>query len=229
MEIISIYGIITLITYFSFWSYSNSKSEYQGKIAVSLIDQFKNLENLGKPKMDSPFRIASSSNEFTDSPIQLSIFSDFQCPACKALANMMHPIARKYKGKINIQYYYYPLDSACNSAVQRSIHPLACKAAYLATCLPDKWVQVHDEIFENQGSLSLDWVLKYAKKNDVVECTNDSKTKELVVKIIDEAKQFNVQSTPTMLLNGVKIEGALPLNQMYILMDELIKKAENNN
>ena len=45
-----------------------------------------------------------------------------------------------------------------NEDVKRNVHPMACKAAYLASCLKDYFHKVHDEIFENQGSLSTEWL-----------------------------------------------------------------------
>ena len=38
------------------------------------------------------------------------------------------------------------------------------------------------------------------------------------------AEPFNIRSTPTLFINGVKIEGGLGFGQMSILFDELIKK-----
>ena len=122
---------------------------------------------------------------------------------------------------------FYPLDHNCNPKMQRPLHPLACRAAYLATCIPSKFAKVHDDIFENQNGLTNQWIDDYAKREGVLECVNDPKTKERVQKIIEAANKYNVASTPTFLVNGVKIEGILPLNQMYIILDEALKKAKN--
>ena len=42
-----------------------------------------------------------------------------------------------------------------------------------------------------------------------------------------QGNEFAVQSTPTFFLNNVKIEGALPLNQLYMLMDEVLARAND--
>ena len=60
----------------------------------------------------------------------------------------------------------------------------------------------------------------------LTNCTKSKETKEGVVKIIGEAKRFNIVSTPTMLINGVKIEGGLPLDQIYIILDEILRRAK---
>jgi protein-disulfide isomerase/uncharacterized membrane protein len=220
------FGAVTLIVSIIFINIYNNKNSQSSKIATSLIKDYNSYENLGNPKPDSPYRIATSTEKFDDAPIQLTIFSDFQCPACKYLSSSMHALERKYKGKINIQYFFYPLDSNCNDKMTRPLHPLACKAAYLASCLPKKFSTVHDDIFENQSKLSLKWIKDYAEKNNVTKCFRSEDAKKTVVSLLKQGEEFNIQSTPTMLLNGVKVEGALPLNQMYILMDHLIKQHE---
>ena len=53
-----------------------------------------------------------------------------------------------------MQYLFYPLDNNCNPKVTRPLHPLACEAAYLASCLPEKFKQVEADIFDNQEHLS---------------------------------------------------------------------------
>ena len=53
---------------------------------------------------------------------------------------------------------------------------------------------------------------------------NSNETKTAVQAYIAEGPKFKVRSTPTFLLNGVKIEGSLPESQLSILIDHLLKK-----
>ena len=114
------------------------------------------------------------------------IFSDFQCPACKALSKMIHPLMKRYKDKLNIDYYFYPLDPACNSKMTRNLHPLACKAAYFTYCTRDKFLETHDLIFDNQSSLSDEWIEGQARKYGVMDCMSDAKTKKAVSDIVSK-------------------------------------------
>ena len=66
--------------------------------------------------------------------------------------------------------------------------------------------KVHDEIFENQNQISQDWLNQYAKELGVSECVKNEVTKNKVIEIIETSRKFNVASTPTMLVNGIKIE-----------------------
>src|SRR5690606_8714908 len=107
----------------------------------------------------------------------------------------------------------------------RPLHPFACKAAYLAACLPDKFAEVEAKIFANQDGLSDSWLEDYAKKENVLDCYKSEDTKAKVTEYISRSAPFNIRSTPTVILNGVKIEGVLPYNQLKILLDELVSRA----
>ncbi len=208
--------------------YIGHKEKGQTALASSLISQFDRYEKLSNPTVLSPHKIAQATEDFAKAPIQLIIFSDFQCPACKVLSSMMPAISKRYEGKINILYYFFPLDNACNAEMKAAIHPLACTLAYMAQCSGSNFHKVHDDIFEHQESLSFEWIKKYSKSIAVEACMNLSETKQKVVELLEQGKQINLRSTPTLLLNGVKIEGSLPLNQFFILMDELVKRNAQN-
>lgn len=200
----------------------NKKIENMTAVSNDLINQYYGLPNLGAPAVASEFKIATAEN----APIQMQIFSDFECPACKALSELMPQILIRYGGKIDIQYFFYPLDSTCNPSMQRGMHQYACKAAYYSVCMPvAEFGVVHDEIFHNQSDLA-DFLEKNIKKSKLETCIADPKTKEKVVSIINAATPFNIRSTPSFLLNGVKIEGVLPADQLFAIMDEILKRSQ---
>ncbi len=224
IKVLVLFGVFQLVIAGGFYIYDQSLKKEQSLIADSLIKDFDSYVNLGNPKTPSPHRIASATANFEEAPLRLSIFSDFQCPACRALSELMGPLTRKYKGKINIQYYFYPLSSDCNPQMTHSAHPYACDAAYLASCSGEKFPEVHDKIFSHQEEISPAWLKKYAADLGITDCINNPETKKKVVDLVSIGNSFNVQSTPTLLLNGVKIEGVLPLNQIFILCDELLQR-----
>jgi protein-disulfide isomerase len=252
----TVYYVLSALTFFVFWKFSPhrtldikslipmlvvlilssvinkfiviQKENSQTLVRDSLIKQYDSYQKVALPVVMSPHVIAKSTDKFEDAPIQLLIFSDFQCPACKVLSKMMEPIVKRYKGKININYFFYPLDNACNDKMTRSLHPVACSAAYLSNCAADKFYEVHDKIFEDQEELSFEYVNKYAEKLGLTACMNSEENKQQVKTLIDQGNLVGVRSTPTILLNGVKIEGALPLGQFYLLMDELVKRYDKD-
>lgn len=221
VTITAIFAVVSASTYI----YTSNKTEKVSALAGSLIQQFDSLPDLGAPEKTSEYRLASATEDFDAAPIRITKFSDFQCPACKAMSEQLHKAMRQYQGQINIQYIFYPLDPACNPNMDRPLHPFACKAAYLSACLPEKFPEVEKAIFDKQDSLSDTWLESYAKRENVLDCYKSEETKKKVTEYIARATPFNVRSTPTIVLNGVKIEGVLPYNQLQILMDELLERA----
>ena len=199
-----------------------SKVKAQSDVAGDLIKQYYSLPDLGAPKIASEFKIATAEN----APIKMVIFSDFECPACKALSELVPQIASRYEGKIDIQYFYYPLDNSCNPGMEKPLHRYACKAAYAASCMPaQNFAKVHDEIFHNQDKFESGFLDQYIKDHNLETCVANPATKEKVVSLIKAADPFNIRSTPSYLLNGVKIEGVLPPDQMFAIMDEILRRA----
>ncbi|MGZ3807974.1 MAG: DsbA family protein, partial [Bacteriovorax sp.] len=128
--------------------------------------------------------------------------------------------------KIDIQYFYYPLDNSCNPSMERPLHRYACRAAYAASCMPAaEFAKVHDEIFHNQDNFEAGFLDQYIKSHKLEACVDDPKTKEKVIALIKAADPFNIRSTPSYLINGVKIEGVLPADQIYAIMDEILRRS----
>ena len=64
----------------------SSSEKKQNEIALDLVNQYNKLPKLGDPSPSSKFRLATATENFSDAPLRLSLFSDFQCPACKLLS-----------------------------------------------------------------------------------------------------------------------------------------------
>jgi uncharacterized membrane protein len=200
----------------------DSKTKAQTEIAGDLIKQYYSLPNLGAPKIVSEFKIASAPN----APISIIIFSDFECPACKGLSELVPLFVARYQGQIDIQYFFYPLDNSCNPYMEKPLHQYACKAAFAASCMPkEDFAKAHDDIFSNQDKFESGYLDNFIKSNKLESCVADPKTKEKVVALIKAADPFNIRSTPSYLINGVKIEGVLPADQMYAILDEILKRS----
>jgi protein-disulfide isomerase/uncharacterized membrane protein len=222
MTYLLIFGVIALATGAATKMNIDEKSKAQAGISASLITQYYSLPNLGDPAIASEFKIATAVN----APIKMVIFSDFECPACKALSELVPQITARYEGKIDIQYFYYPLDNSCNPAMERPLHQYACKAAYIATCMPaNTFGKTHDDLFQGQDKFEAGFLDHYIKENKLESCVADQKTKDKVVSIIKASDPFNIRSTPSFLINGVKIEGVLPADQLFAIFDEIVRRS----
>ena len=196
----------------------------RGQQNQALLAGYYALKDLGRPSFDSEYRLLSATQAFADAPIRITKFSDFECPACQSLSEVFHRLGEieRFQGKINLQYFFYPLDQGCNPEMKRPLHQNACRAAYLASCLPGKFPAIEAEIFAGQKELSLDWIKRVAEREGVSECVEVEETRLKVTRYVEAAAPFNVRSTPSWLLNGRKIEGALPLASITAIIDDLL-------
>lgn len=224
VKVAGIWLAITLASSVALSQYTAGRATKLANVSTQVVTQYNALADYGDPEPASPFLIHSSTPNFADAPIRVSVFSDFQCPFCKVVAEQMPQLVRRYAGKINVQYFFYPLDSACNSSVKSAMHQYACRAAMLAACDPAKFNEVHDEIFANQEKLDLDSLKAIADKHGLTACFEGQTTRDAVLASINGATKFNLRSTPTIIINGKKIEGSIPNPHFHAIFDELLKK-----
>ncbi len=201
----------------------SSKSEKNVQLTNSYIKQFEALKDYGDPTIESPFKLHAATEKFADAPIRISVFSDFQCPYCQKVGEQMIPIIAEFKENINIQYMFYPLDKSCNEKMEGSMHAYACQAAYLAACDKDKFVAVHDYIFENQSSISAENLKLWEEKFELSGCFDNEVNKAHIQQTMKTGAQFGLRSTPTIIINGKKIEGLIPTIHLREILKTLIK------
>lgn len=150
-------------------------------------------------------------------------FSDFQCPFCAKGADILAELKKKYGNKIQVAFKNYPLP----------FHNHAETAAVAGLCANEQsanhfW-KMHDEMFRNQDSLSLDGLKKLARnaglKSEAFEkCLSENKYIAQVKADMQEGQQINVKSTPTFFVNGQLIAGAQPLEVFSQIIDEELAK-----
>lgn len=222
IKIVSIWVVILLAGGVMMNRHTTGKELTLSQMNNSVVEQFKALANLGEAD-ESPYKLHMSTTNFADAPIRISIFSDFECPFCKMVAEQMPELIRRYNGKINIQYFFYPLDNKCNPNMKNGMHRNACDAAMIAACDPSKFAEVHDEIFANQEKLA-DALPTISNKHGLKNCLENAELKNKVAVSINAASKYNLRSTPTIIVNGRKIEGSIPNAQFSAIFDALLKQ-----
>jgi len=226
LKVLVAYALITAVPAGLVYANLEGKKDKNEQYKVSLMKEYDKLKEPGDPDTPSQFVLERSFHNFSEAPIRMSIFSDFQCPMCSRMAHIGEELAEKYRGKINIQYFFFPLDNDCNPEIKRAFHTFACRAAYLAACAPpEKFLTIHDHLFENQAMLSANWLSETAKTFGVSDCYEKSESKDKVMTNFNNYKKYKIQSTPTVILNGKKIEGAIPQASFEIIIDELLIRA----
>ncbi len=62
--------------------------------------------------------------------VEIVIFEDFQCSACRMISKEVEKLMDYYHNKISIIIKHYPLEPECFPINIRPMHPLACEASY---------------------------------------------------------------------------------------------------
>ncbi len=159
-----------------------------------------------------------------DAPVTLVVFSDFQCPFCKRVEPTLAKVRETYGGKVRIVWKDEPLP----------FHPRAKPAAELARFARSKkgdagfW-DVHDRLFASQPALEDDDLASVAKAAglDPVKALAAVKAESFKKDIAaDQSLADDVQAngTPHFFVNGRRLVGAQPFEKFAALVDEELKK-----
>ena len=164
-------------------------------------------------------------------------FDDFECPFCSRMHQTLFPdIFKEYGDRVTFIYKDYPL---------AEIHPWAIHAAVDANCLaalnPDAYWDFADYIHANKREVDnektsgarLEVIDKIAllqgqRHNvDVVKLQScvKAQNEDAVKASMKEADDLGVSATPTLFINGQKIDGAVPVSEIRAALDSALKEA----
>ncbi len=187
---------------------------------------------------DAPVVIAEDPSAPSLGPVNARVtiveYSDFQCPFCRMGALSLHPVQARYPNDVRVVFRHYPLDSACNRQVTRTMHPVACEAARLAACAHQdgKFKEVYETLFEHQELMAKQSPYEILKAkgpagldaDKLNACAASDATKLRVSQDIEAGIALKVESTPTFFVNGYKINGALPPAAWNLLVERILKR-----
>lgn len=165
-------------------------------------------------------------------PLTIELFSDFQCPSCRALHMQQMPlIMRDYvnTGKAYLVYREFPLPMHAHA---KEAAALACASARVG-----KYEQVADVLFANQPSWeesgkvfeTVASVLTPTEQKKVQALSKDPSVLKEVADDMQEGQLERVNQTPTMMvIRGIRkypIGGMLPnYDLLRRFLDDLLTK-----
>ena len=163
-----------------------------------------------------------------NAPITLTEYSSMSCPHCAAFGQNVLPMLRtKYidTGKVRFVFREFPLDIK------------AAAASILARCIgngdSEKYLSVVETMFKLQDRLmaqtkdTLFYVGKqYGMSEQAVEaCEKDQAQFD---RLSDDqqyaVRELKVTSTPTFFLNGVRVQGSMPFEELEERIKPLLVK-----
>jgi protein-disulfide isomerase len=134
-------------------------------------------------------------------------FSDFECPFCRDVQPALKQIIETYGQNVRLIFKHLPLEGHRNSLP-------AARAAYCAG-EQDRFWQFHDALFA-AGNLSPGLFDRIGADIGLgIErfraCVNSEQSRAAIVKDIETARSLRIDSTPSFLVNGRLIKGALSI------------------
>jgi protein-disulfide isomerase len=181
-------------------------------------------DQLSKLKTD-----LSPSQGTPGAPVVMVLFSDFQCPYCGELQKTLSAnLLKSYPSQVRIYFKDFPLDA---------LHPWARPASIAGRCVfrqePAAFWDYHDWIFGKQASIKPDTlrneIITWAqgKGLDTMQlgrCMDTKATEKEVEKTIAEGRELQLQSTPTLFVNGRPLPGATPWPTLKAVIDFEIER-----
>ncbi len=166
-----------------------------------------------------------------NAPVLIVSFDDLECPFCAKMNAQLFPaLLERYKNQVRIVYRDFPLDQ----------HPWAMRAAIDVNCVAAQngtgywnlidYIHAHaNQIGGEQKTiakanemldqLARDEGKKEGLKADVLNACLAKQDDSLVKTSIKDAEALQIQSTPTLFINGEKLEGAVPMEYVYRMID----------
>ncbi len=166
-----------------------------------------------------------------EAPVLIVVFDDLECPFCSALNAQLFPaVLDRYKDQVRVVYRDFPLDQ----------HPWAMRAAIDTNCVGAEsgtgywnlvdYIHSHaDEIGGKEKTVAKanEMLDNLAREEGKKQKLDETKLAACLAKqdpasikqSIKEAEALGVGATPAIFINGEKIEGAEPMEDIYRVID----------
>ena len=165
--------------------------------------------------------------------VHVLIFSDYQCPHCRAAHEAYRPIVARYAGNkaVHIELKDFPLEGECNNNAPQGGHLAACEAAAAVALAraTGKASAMQDWLFENQATLTPSVVRQAASAIGGVPDFNGEYARALTEVRADAnlGGLLGVNSTPTLFIDGRKLPpGLVPANYVEALIELELQRAK---
>jgi protein-disulfide isomerase len=164
-------------------------------------------------------------------PIEVTEYSDFECPFCASFATVQMPVIREQliaTGKVRWRYRDFPLPS----------HQYSRYAALAAQCAGEqgKFWEMHDQLFtnhqwaqtgKNPRSLFRDFAKAIGLDLDKYDaCLDGQRYAGRIQASVEEGDALGVGGTPTFFVNGKRFDGHPTSDAFKALVDSLTKQTK---
>ncbi len=155
-----------------------------------------------------------------DAPVTLVQYADFECPSCGDIYPAVKRLQNRVGRQLRLIFRHFPLVNQHPHAVQ------AARAAEAAAAQDEqKFWQMHDRLYERQGSLTRDDLEAYAAD---LELDLEQFRRELDEDIYRDriredqqsGRESGVNGVPTFFINGQRYDGPLEFESLLAAVAE---------
>ena len=164
-------------------------------------------------------------------PVSIVVYSDFECPFCRAEALMLRENLPAYADRVRVTFKDAPAEP---------VHPWARAAALAGRCVysqnEDAFWRYHDWMFAHQAEITpqnigakvLSWAAGEPKVDSfqLTRCIGTGAAEGEVEKSLAEARAIGVTKLPTLFVNGRKFEEAVPWDKLRAAIDQEIAQGK---
>ena len=147
--------------------------------------------------------------------VLVALFTDYQCPACRAQRAVYEPIiyrlAKEHPNIVEFREFDFPLDAACNQQVRLTLHPAACAEAAVLRATIDSTQRsaLEEYLFAHQNEASVPATMAIAGRFGITARVQADYSKYMadVRRDVAFGASLGVNSTPSYFVNGVPVRG----------------------
>jgi predicted DsbA family dithiol-disulfide isomerase len=167
-------------------------------------------EYLAQQWHDVPLR---ASERVADDAMALTVFTDFECPACFCHATGFEQnVQTAFEGRIEVLVRHFPLCASCNEHTDRTLHPESCRAARAAEAArilggEGAFAAMRAQLLEHHDRLEAGLYPQLAERIGLdpeafVRTMQGDEVRRIVADDIALAHRIGVTGTPAMVLDG---------------------------
>jgi predicted DsbA family dithiol-disulfide isomerase len=181
----------------------------------SLRSESKIVINLGAPRADVSLKGTPILGD-KNSPVLVVEFADYECPYCQQTQPALDKLEKEFTGKVAFAYKDTPLP----------MHTHAEKAAEAAHCAgaQGKYWEYHDLLFQSH-KLEVPELKEQARELKLDsqafdKCLDSGEEVDVVKAQLGDAVSLGIQGTPSFLINGRFLSGALPYDSLRAVIEQ---------
>ena len=161
-----------------------------------------------------------------DAKITIIAYESLTCSHCADFHNNIYPLLKKEfidTGLVKIEFRHFPLDI------------VALNASKISQCKQDQSLEIMMSLYSDQQAWIKGKTIEEANENlkkfvenknfnlDFEKCISDKKIEDFVLNDrIEGTKKFEINSTPTIIINGKKFEKTLNYKNLKKSLEKLI-------